>query len=392
MQHREWNPKAFFRKVSLEVMKIYADGRGLPQAGDADGAKADRYYEVWKTLPEARRLALETELLPVNDMCSPHARPYLDILAGTVWGAGDERIELSKDWSVNDLAMRLFIDAPTALLDAHQSYAVDMMEHFREYRGRYAHTVTTNAEAKQRMAEAMQTHFRQYVGGARCQVEDFAGTDKFAIFIFHEDALSPVDTFNDQGIVVPVWQRSVVRIAAVYYPETCTLLVKAPRKPEREKLRDLFAEIFVGDAEFFEDLNRNPKYSFLPLENSRFQFPTHPADGIEEVCVTRVVIRPVHSDVNRLSIDLVPKLHLVEVHTVLADHGLTFDSNLIDGIRLQFTFTHGKGRGRFRTISLTNPNSTNLRDTVQDRVIRRYLKEWKIDESRHAFAMAVPAQ
>ena len=242
------------------------------------------------------------------------------------------------------------------------------------------------------MADEMRTHFRQYAGGARCQVEDFAGADKFAIFIFHEDELAPTDTFDDQGVVIPVWQRPVVRIAAVYYPETCTLLVKAPRKPEREKLRDLFAEIFVGDRDFFEDLSRSPKYSFLPLENSRFDFPTHLADGIEDVCVTRVVMRPPHSAVNRLSIDFVPKQRLLEVHAVLADHGLAFNSDLIDGIRLQFTFTHGKGRGRFRTISLTNPNSTNLRDTVQDRVIRRYLKEWKIDGNRHTLALAVPAE
>jgi hypothetical protein len=44
-----------------------------------------------------------------------------------------------------------------------------------------------------------------------------------------------------------------------------------------------------------------------------------------------------------------------------------------------------------RTVSLANPNTTNLKDTPRDRVIRRYLKEWHIDASRSAFALAVPA-
>ena len=58
---------------------------------------------------------------------------------------------------------------------------------------------------------------------------------------------------------------------------------------------------------------------------------------------------------------------------------------------MQFEFTKGKGRARFRTVSVHNPNSSNLRDTRRDRIIRRYLKEWGIDETRSAFAVAVPA-
>ena len=48
--------------------------------------------------------------------------------------------------------------------------------------------------------------------------------------------------------------------------------------------------------------------------------------------------------------------------------------------RLQFIF-EGKGRSKYRTVSLFNPNSSNLNDTDRDRVIRRYLKEWGIDAS-----------
>ena len=36
---------------------------------------------------------------------------------------------------------------------------------------------------------------------ARCQVEDFANNEKFALFIFHEDEVAPFDRFNDKGVV-----------------------------------------------------------------------------------------------------------------------------------------------------------------------------------------------
>ena len=392
MQHREWNPKTFFRKVSPEVMALYEADRNLTLERDPDKPPAERTYHAWKALPEDQRQQLETELLPVNDMCTTHARPYLDNLALLVWGNGDAHlIEESKDWTVYDLAMRLFLADPRGFLAAHQHYAVDMMEHFREYRGKWQAAVRTSPEAKERMKRAMVEHFRKAAGGARCQVEDFEGPDKFAVFIYHEAEMTPVDQFDENGVVVPVWMRPVARIAAVYYPETCTLLVKAPRKPEREKLRDLFAEIFIGERDYFEDLSRTPKYCFAPLTRPGFDFPTNPADRIESVCVTRLTMRTDHAGVKRVIVELVRGLTLDGVRAVIEEHGLTFDGGLIDGVRIQFEFGDAKGRARFRTVSLHNPNSTNLRDTRRDRIIRRCLKEWGIDESRSAFAMAVPA-
>ena len=106
MQHREWNPKAFFKKVSPEVMARYEALRSIALARDPARPPADRTYHAWKQLPESRRLALEAELLPINDMCSTHARPYLDELARGVWGVEcPHLIEESRDWSVHDLAM-----------------------------------------------------------------------------------------------------------------------------------------------------------------------------------------------------------------------------------------------------------------------------------------------
>jgi len=394
MRHREWNPKTFFRKLSPSVIALYeAERKIILIAGSGEAADPNQAYWAWKAMPEGQRRAIETDLLPVNDMCSTHARPYLDFIAGLVWNNRDDAhlIEESRDWSVNDLAMRLFLCVPREFYRAHQNYAVDMLDHFREYRGKYPIEVKATPDGKARMRQAMAEHFRQHAGGARCQVEDFDGDDKFAVFILHEDEVKPLDQFGSDDTVAPVWMRLVSRIAAVFYPETCTLLVKAPRKPEREKLRDLWAEIFVGDTDYFEDLTKMPKYNFAPLFQPGFDFPTHPADGLGRPCITRAVMRTGHAAVRRLTIDLAPNLRSDDVGQVFADHRISADGSLADGVRIQFEFGDAKGRARFRTVSLYNPNSTNLRDTKRDRIIRRYLKEWGIDESRSAFSMAAPA-
>ncbi len=391
MQHREWNPKSFFKKLSPAVMAAYEAEHKLALARDASKPPHDQTYHAWVLLPEAQRLKLETELLPVNDMCSPHARPYLEAQARLTWTDGDAHlIDESRDWTAHDLAMRLYLADAAGFARAHQAYAVDMMEHFKEYRGKHPVTLRATPAAKERMKREMTAHFREYAGGARCQVEDFEGKDKFALFIYHEDEMTPLDRFDDAGVVVPDWQRPVVRIAAVFYPDTFTLLVKAPRQPEREKLRDLFAEIFIGDTDYFEDTSKTPKYSFDPIRDAAFTFPTHPADGIDEVSVVRVTARPAHAYVKRSNVELTPGLSTAGLHEALDSQGIDAGDDPIDGVRLQFQF-EGKGRSRFRTVSLHNPNSTNLRDTTRDRLIRRYLKEWGFDGTKSALALAVPA-
>lgn len=391
MQHREWNPKTFFRKVSPEVMALFEQSRALALERDPGRPEHERTYHAWKALPEEDRRALETELLPVNDLCTSTARPYLDNLARCVWTLrAPGLIEESRDWSVYDLALRLYLEAPADFDRCHQNYAVDMMEHFQEYRGRHPVVVHASAEAKAEMKAAMADHFRQNAGGSRCQVEDFEGEDKLALFIYHEDEVTPVEQFDEAGTLVPIWQRPVVRVAAVFYPETCTLLVKAPRRPERETLRDLFAEIFVGEEDYFEDASVNPKFSFGALARRDFLFATSPVDGVDHVSVTRLVVQPSSVQTQRVTLDFRPGLPLVAVHRALEHHGIDLDSDRVVGARLQFQFADGHGRARFRTVSLFNPNSTNLRDTFRDRIIRRYLKEWGFDGSRPAFPVGAP--
>jgi len=391
MQHREWNPKAFFKKLSPDVMALYEAKRGLTLVREQERPPHDQTYYAWVQLPEADRLKLETELLPVNDLCTQHARPYLELLARAVWtGVNAHLVDASRDWTIHDLVMRLFVADPEGVARCHRAFAVDMMEHFIEYRGKRPVMLQPSGQAKAEMKREMSAHFRNQAGGVNCKVEDFEAKDKFALFIYGEDELTPLDRFDMNGEVVPEWQRPVVRIAAVFYPDTFTLLVKAPRKVEREKLRDLFAQIFIGESDYFEDASRTPKYSFDSIRDPDFCFPTHVSDGIDDVSVVRVTVRPRHAHVKRLDVELLPGLSIFALHAALQSHGINVAEDAIDGVRLQFRFV-GSGRTRFRTVSLNNPNNTNLRDTPRDRLIRRYLKEWGFDGRKSALSVAFSA-
>jgi hypothetical protein len=392
MSHRDWNPKSFFRHLTPEALQVLTDWAEVALPLDGEGAVGGQVYRAWKALPEDARKPIETQLLTVNDMCSTHARPYLERLALEVWTSDDaELVEESRAWSAQDLAVRLFVADGKRFVEAHQQYGLDAMVHLKEFHGRYPVTPKATPKAKERMKAAMVSHFRETAFGARCQVEDFTNDEKFALFVLHEDEVTPLDRFNDQGIVEPDWQRPVVRLAAIFQFETSTLLVKAPRKAECEKLRDLFAEIFVGKVDYFEDATKSPKYCFDPLRDSDFDFPTRGSDKIDEVSLVRIVARPGHRDVKRVTLELKPGLAIEGVRIALDEHGVDLGVDTIDGVRLQFRF-EGKGRTKYRTVSLFNPNSSNLNDTERDRVIRRYLKEWGIDASGRRKAVGAAAE
>ncbi|QRK08533.1 hypothetical protein JQX13_53045 [Archangium violaceum] len=388
--HREWNPKSFFRHLTPEVVTLFTGSSGVNLMVNDKGPPGDQLYRAWKALPEDQQRRLETELLPVNDMCSTHARPYLENTARAVWTNGKANlVEESRAWTTQDLALRLFIDSRRSFFDAYKNYTVDSMEHGTEYRGRRHVALEPSSTSKQQMREAMQQHFRETALGARCQIEDYANKEKFALFVYYEDEVTPMDRFNTEGVVAPEWQRPVLRIAAVFHFETATLQVKAARKVEREKLRDLFAKIFVGEPDYFEDTSKNPKFCFDPLRSPNFDFPTRLADKIEDVCVVKIVARPQHDDVRRISIQLKPGLSVKETHEALDGYGIDLTNDVVEGVQLRFQF-EGSGRSKWRTVSLFNPGSSNLRDTDRDRVIRRYLKEWGIDATVHQAAVAAP--
>jgi hypothetical protein len=103
----------------------------------------------------------------------------------------------------------------------------------------------------------------------------------------------------------------------------------------------------------------------------------------------RIAARPGYYPARRIAIEVAAGLRPVGLRELLAIHGVNLADDAIDGVHLRFQFD-GCGRQKYRTVCLLNPNSTNLRDTGRDRLIRRYLREWSFDaESSRSTANTV---
>ena len=131
---------------------------------------------------------------------------------------------------------------------------------------------------------------------------------------------------------------------------------------------------------------------FEPLKDPSFVFPALPGSQLVSVGVQRVVVRPVDSDVRRMTLDFREPLTTSRALEGLATFGVDVRRDTIDGVNLRFTF-EGTGRSRTRTVSLFNPNSSNLSDTPRDRIIRRHLKRWGFDaNAAHAAVGPAPLE
>ncbi len=386
MSHREWSPKPFFRHLTPAALAELRSWAGVDLRSNGVGQPWEQVYRGWVGLPAAERLRLETELLPVNDLAAPQARSRLSELAETTWGQTPLLAE-SRSWSSQDLALRLFIAAPTAFKHLHQGWLIDSFEHLKEYAGRYPIAPKPSAKAKAALKDAMRAHLRNTEFGLRCHVEDFANDEKFALFVFHEDELKPTDQFNEFDELEPMWDRDVVQLAAVFHFETNVLMVKAARKAEREQLRDLFAEHILGDPLYFYDARSEPRFSFRPLRDESFRFPPIFGAGVVGVAVRKLFVRPAEGDVRRVSLEFKEAVGLPAVHDALREFGINLARDHVEGVHLRFTF-EGSGRSRTRTVSLFNPNSSNLSDTPRDRIVRRHLKLWGFDANVRRAAVA----
>lgn len=346
---------------------------------DGNGPQYEQFYRAWRALPGEEQDRLAALLAPLNDLCTAEARPYLEELASSGWFGGTF-VDQMDSWSTADLALRLFVSDPAKFASAHQSYAIDRSEHFREYRGRYRWLGVPTPEMKARMKTAMARHFHSR--SSKVVVEDFSNAEKFAVFIYQEDEPRAFERINEQGTIEPDWHQPVIRLAAIFEYETSVLHVKAPRNAQREILRELFAEFAVGDLNYFYDPAEQPRFCFEALRDPRFEFATRPVDHVEDVTIVRIVARPGYYPARRIALDVAAGLRPSGLRDLLALHGVNLAGDTIDGVHLRFLFD-GRGRQKYRTVCLLNPNSSNLRDTGRDRVIRRYLREWGFDaESR----------
>ncbi len=239
----------------------------------------------------------------------------------------------------------------------------------------------TDEETLGVMANAISQLFQQQGRGRRCVVEHYRQlkppTHIFAAF--PEDFPQARAEFETEGLRWPS-RRPALNVAFVYRPDQGTLDVSAPGK---RKDVDALLGIFMATAlAWTGPLPRHSERCFTlqNLLDPRAGFPTEPADGIERVDVVAMHLERLGSTQEVHVID--EPLPLPAFQQRLADTlKFRLDEARVVGVKLRVTwFAPDGGKARTATFSLGHPDSHDLRDLPEHRVIWRYLDRWGLQE------------
>ena len=380
MSHRTLNPLNFFRKVSPAVLGLLAEAGGYTFKRDGLKAHSTESYAAYKGWSEEERERFNREARIINDLCTPTARPYLDMLSiALAKTPGCENLfQESRDYSVYDLAVREYVANRLLFLECHREYATDSIANFEEFAGKRDIQIRLSPEMKAAFVERLLPIIRRSAGGLHIKVEDYETADKVVVIVYCEGPVQTGEKFDEQGTLVTTTQRRVVRFAAIFSRADSTLFVKAGSKAERAQICDAFAEIVMGDRRYFHDPGILARYDFDFLRDPSRDLAPDESLGILSVSVVRLIVLSTKPFLNEQILKFKPRVDLIDVHVTAEDSGVDLTTDTILGVTLRFEFA-GSGKSRFRTVSFTNPSTTNLTDTLRDRNIRALVAQLGIN-------------
>ncbi len=157
-------PSDLFAKLSHGVAEALAahllECGASGAAGTAHAAISGRaaLRAAWTSLAEPARQSLAPTLLRLHDLCCRQARSYVLVHAcesrrHTCPAVG----RVLEAINTADLAVRLYLDDPSAFERAHFQYATALLEQVAIFQGQYIADVIPSYDRRARMLRALQT-------------------------------------------------------------------------------------------------------------------------------------------------------------------------------------------------------------------------------------------
>ncbi len=255
--------------------------------------------------------------------------------------------------------------------------------------------------SRHQLGEGVSDHFKRREGkGHRWEVEHYDGDDRLYWFVYQQDYARTESEFDAQGKFDWRTRQPAFVVIFVYYKKERALDLFAPGCAPKtvEALRQIWA-----DAVLEGDLGTPTKggivFELDGLKQHGFAFPFDPADGIEDVRLTRLrlavrgetkgeenakprITLEVNASENQEAIwDLLDKV-------VRADQGTHGDARIrVDDLkvtqaRFRFVFRSNRRDGKETLgFDVTYPDLCNLKQDPKHKLARDYLRRWGIDVS-----------
>jgi hypothetical protein len=243
------------------------------------------------------------------------------------------------------------------------------------------------------LKEALCAHYREKeLRGEHCEIHHYTRRNGAEyLFAYLPDWPDNFMVFNDEGELQSLDVPTAFTNLFVYTPATGMLeMIAAGGKPAQKELRRLFCQGMLGLSDVEDADPERPAYLLDHLLDPGFKFTWEPADRIEEVQVSRLLVLPTVEghDLDGLGLRLrlgLPWVQaLANLDDLLASRDLSRSQVGVEEVRIRVQLMgDGERRGRVLTINVT-PRSCDLKSQDDDdlRVLgEKCLRAWGIDHA-----------
>jgi hypothetical protein len=390
----------FVRSTPIPALRDYFERRGIelgddPEWDEDEKAVAKTLIERVKGLDDVRRGALLAEWERVHELTD-------EIGQNALLGAATDRKALiatfSSMESVYERALWVCLNDNAAFERAEDNKYVDYGRQGRLWDG-FATVksadVRRNKDAKDAFVAALRDHFAPRDGSGRnIKVEVFDrarresdGFVELVQIIVYLEGL-PVSSLEfEDGDLSRRLQRPAIEVAFTYAPESGEMDVVAKGgRDERRALAKLFLQhLLVTDLEPEQIPLRI--YNLNSLRDPR-AFPTDPDDGIRNVTVRRLRLRPYAGSGGRVIIEVDARSD-ESIYDVADDwfgsRNPLRNGFLVNQARMSIEFYRARGgrKSKVITFDLSYPNGCSLKDQTEyeRRISEKYLVQWGLVEN-----------
>lgn len=239
------------------------------------------------------------------------------------------------------------------------------------------------AEKVKAFEDKVQSVYRASYKGEQCKIKTFPDTDNIILRAYLEDLPTRDTAFENGKLDEKRVRKPVFDAIFIYKPELKMLGVRAiGGKDTVSQLQKLFCSHFLG----IDHINTNvERYTLAPVKDlTKLNLIADASYGVERAYLKSVRLK--HKGVpHKLYIDVGGKEQYTNadaVQGVLKELGLhTSNEWEVESIKITVVFKQaekGKGRRKQVQVTITPPNTCDLKNRPQDDTVRKLLKDWGI--------------
>ena len=378
------DPRDFVLHISSELLHEYLKERHgvdfpIGEKKEAREECADRFIEFINKQTEDIRNKVFVELEYINSLSSEN---HISALCSSSLNIDRKKDIEDRAKTYDERALLAYTHFPDEFDDYYSRANIEELGVKELSLPKAVEVSKVNTQAKIQSFETMiQGIYRKSLKGEKCKIKTFPDGDKLILRAYLEDLPTRDTVFDGKKLDEKHIRKPVFDVVFIYKPDLKMLGVRAlGGKEVIADLQKMFCSHFLG----IEDIDTEEKrYALISVkELANLNLTANASYGVERAFLKSIRLK--HDGIpHKLYVDVGGRDKYSgtdAVQTILKELHLEKSSEWTpESIKITVVFRQtGRGRRKQVTVTITPPNTCDLKNRPQDDIVRKLLKDWGI--------------